>query len=419
MLELQIIALLFLLGAIILGFLKKINVGLVSFGLALILALIGKVESHIIFAGFPNSLFITLLGTMFYFSLLQSNNTIELLSKKMVMLVGKQIFMIPIIIYVVSFALSAAGPGVISVQSVMIVFAVSLAIQMKCSPVLLGAMAIWGAAGGTTSPIALTGIIVRNLTSEFGIENVAIKVFLASTLINFICAFAVYIIFKGYKLKSKDLISSSDLPKFDVRQKKSIVTILLMAILVIGFRYDVGLVSFSLGLILLLLKAGDEKYALKMIPWNVLILICGVNVLMNITQQLGGIQLLSNILATVMHERTAVPLLAFTSGVMSWFSSANGVVMPTLIPAVPDIVSNVGGNLDIIEMIKAVVLGSNIAVTSPLSTGGSLALGTYIQKAEITEKEQQQIFRKLFVLSFGGVVAVAIFSLIGGFKIFL
>lgn len=123
----------------------------------------------------------------------------------------------------------------------------------------------------------------------------------------------------------------------DRHQSVSLAALLVMVVLVVGFSYDVGLVCLTLSLILMLLGAADEKKAIKMIPWNVLILISGVNVLMNITQKMGGIDLLSDILASFMSARTAAPLMGVTGGIMSWFSSANGVVFPTLIPAVPDI----------------------------------------------------------------------------------
>ena len=98
--ELQIISLVFLIFAIVVGFIKKINVGLVALGVALPLSMIGKIKPNIIFSGFPSKLFLTLLGTMFFFSILQENKTLELLSKKVVLLVGKRAYLIPIIIYI-------------------------------------------------------------------------------------------------------------------------------------------------------------------------------------------------------------------------------------------------------------------------------------------------------------------------------
>ena len=414
----EIISLLFLITAIVLGFTKKMNVGIVSMGLAFILGLIGRVDTSVILGGFPSKLFITLLGTMFFFCLLQDNQTLELLSKKMVALVGNKTFLIPIIIYIASYVLSAAGPGAISVQSVMIIFAVSLAVQMRASAILLGSMAILGAVGGTTSPIALSGIIVTDLTTEMGMKGVANPVFFGVTVANVICAAVLYIAFKGYKLKGDGTVNKEQLPKFNNGQMLCIGALLVLVIAVVGLRYDVGLVSFALSLVLMLCGVANEKAAIKLIPWSVLILICGVNVLMPVTKELGGIELLSDMLASLMNQHTACPIIGLTAGLMSWFSSANGVVLPTLIPTVPDIVANVGGSVTAVEMIIAIVGGATVAGISPLSTGGSLILASYTQETNATESEQQSIFGKLFLISFGAVMIIVMFALVGGFKLF-
>lgn len=412
-----IIALLFLIAAIVLGFVRNINVGFTCLGLALVLGLIGGVSTSTILAGFPSKLFLTLLGTMFFFSLLQENHTLEQLSKKLVMLVGKKTFLIPVVIYLVSYIMSAAGPGAISVQSVMIIFAVALAVQMQASPILLGSMAILGAVGGTTSPIALTGILVTDLTADMNLGNVANPVFIGVSIANLLCAVVVYFVFGGFKLKGNAEITSEKIA-FNNKQKICIVALLAMVVAVVGFQYDVGLICFTLSLILMLCKAVDEKKALKLVPWSVLILICGVNVLMAVTQELGGIDFLADLLASVMNQITVGPIMALTAGIMSWFSSANGVVFPTLIPTVTGIVENIGGNVSAVEMIMAIVGGATVAGISPLSTGGSLILASYTQETDVSDKEQSSIFAKLFAVSFGCVLVVVVFALVSGFKLF-
>ena len=412
----SVIALLCLALAIVLGFTKKINVGLVALGLAFFLGLIGGVSSKTILAGFPSSLFLTLLGTMFFFCLLQDNKTLELLSRKLVSLVGDKTFLIPVIIYLVSYVMSAAGPGAISVQSVMIIFAVSLAVQLEANPILLGSMAILGAVGGTTSPIALSGIIVKDLTSDMGLGNVAWTTFIGVSLGNFVCMLLTYIFYKGYKLKG--LKTKESLPPFNKAQKISIVALLLLVVAVVGFGMDVGLVSFALSLILILLGVVNEKAGLKLIPWSVLILICGVNVLMAVTKALGGIDLLSSLLASLMNRYTAGPIMALTAGLMSWFSSANGVVLPTLIPTVPGIAAAVGGNVSATELVTAIVAGATVAGISPLSTGGSLILASYVKEKTLSDKEQQTMFSKLFLTSFGAVMVMVVLSFVGFFRLF-
>lgn len=360
----------------------------------------------------PYKLFATLLGTMLFFSLLQQNRTLEKISQKLIGICGKKTFLVPVIIYAVSFVLSAAGPGAISVQSVTVLFAVSMAVQMKISPVLMGIMAILGAVGGTASPIALTGIIVGDLMAEMGIQGLESQIFLGVAVSNLICAAAMYFLLGGYKLRGTAEKSEKKTEKMDRNQWLSLSALFIMVILVVGFSFDVGLVCLSLALILVLLGAANEKTALKMIPWSVLILIAGVNVLMNITQKMGGIDLLSSILASFMSEKTAAPLMGFTGGLMSWFSSANGVVFPTLIPTVPEIAAQVGG-ASVTQMVTAIVCSATVAGISPLSTGGSLIMASYAQETGCDEKEQQKLFGTLFGLSATVVAIVFILNLVG------
>ena len=93
-----------------------------------------------------------------------------------------------------------------------------------------------------------------------------------------------------------------------------------------------GLFAFAAAAVLILLGAVDEKKAIKGIPWGTLVFICGVGVLINVIDTLGGITMISDFLTGFMNKHTATPILAATSGILSWVSSTTGVVMPTLLP---------------------------------------------------------------------------------------
>ncbi|MBU2703990.1 di/tricarboxylate transporter [Sporomusaceae bacterium BoRhaA] len=413
----ELIALLFLIGAIAFGIVRNINVGLVSIGLSIVLAMIGHIDVKTVFAGFPTQLFVTLLGTMFLFSQLQNNQTLKVFSNKIVSLVGDRIFLIPIVVYLFSYVLSAAGPGALSVLPIAVILAVSLAIQMEISPIMMGTLGALGAVGGTLSPIAMTGIIVQGLLSAQNIPGMQTQLFFCGGLINFSCAVLVYFYFKGYKLKPNIHVSVGENPDFNIQQKLSLVALLVLVVSVIGFKMDVGLVSFTIALVLIALKAADEQAAIKLVPWSVLIMVCGVNVLMNVTQKLGGIKLLANILASFMNEITVAPIMGFTSGIMAQFSSANGVVIPTLVPTVADIVAQIGGNANIHEIVFAIVVCS-VLTMSPLSTAGALIMASYTQGKQVDEHEQNRLFGQLFIVSFILLGLAIIASLIGVYKPF-
>ena len=232
---------------------------------------------------------------------------------------------------------------------------------------------------------------------------------------NLACAIVTYIIFRGWKVNGSVTHDEKTKVSFDGKQKLGLVLMLIMFITVIGFGYDVGLVCMTLSMILILAKAADEKKAIKALPWNTLILIAGVNMLMTITKAMGGIDLLSSILASFMNRHTAAPLMGLTGGIMSWFSSANGVVFPTLIPTVPDVAAQVGG-ASVLQMVVAIVCSATVAGLSPMSTGGSLVMASYAQETNAEEKEQSKIFGQLFGLSGTCVLVVFILTLLGLLK---
>jgi di/tricarboxylate transporter len=288
---------------------------------------------------------------------------------------------------------------------------------MEISPIMMGTLAALGAVGGTLSPISLTGVIVQGLLSAQAIPGMQTPLFIGGGLVNFSCAVLVYFYFKGYKLKPNIHVSVSKIEDFSIQQKLSLGALLALVVAVIGFKMDVGLVSFTIALILIALKAADEQASIKLIPWSVLIMVCGVNVLMNVTQKLGGIKLLANILASFMNEITVAPIMGFTAGMMAQFSSANGVVIPTLVPTVADIVAQIGGSANIHEIVFAIVVCS-ILTMSPLSTAGALIMASYTQGKQVDEHDQNRLFGQLFIVSVVLLGLVIIASLLGIYKPF-
>lgn len=320
----------------------------------------------------------------------------------------------PVVIYVVSYVMSAAGPGAISVQSVMVIFAVSLAVQMKANPILMAVMAILGAVGGTASPIALTGIIVKDLTASLHVPGIAVPVFYGVTAANVFIAAIFYVVLGGYRMTLDANLQNVGGEAFTREQKICLAALVVMVVI---FRMDVGFVSFFLAFLLMLVGAADKKRPVKLVPWNVLILICGISVLMSVIKKAGGIKLLADLLASLMTEGTAAGLIAATAGFMSWFSSANGVVFPTLIPTLPEIIAKVGGELRLVDMLVSVVGAATVAGISPLSTGGSLIMATVAQNEVASSEDLSKMFLKLFLLSFCAVMLVVVFSLVGGTKL--
>jgi len=412
-----LISLIMLVVAIILGFSRKLNVGLLCIAFAVVLGPLSGFKEAAVIAGWSTNLFMMLLGVTFLFSIAQTNGTLELFARKVVALVGKQTKLIPVAVYLMTTFLAAIGPGTIPVMALTMPISMALAAETGITPLLLAPITVLGSAAGGISPIAPTGIIGLSLASAQGIKGIDMPYFYNSLMAETIWAFILYIALGGHKIKTEKVLKQSDLPAFNKNQLITMVGVITMVIIVLVTKANVGLVSFLLGVALLLLKVADEKKSINCIPWGTLILVCGVGVLMNLAIKLKGIELLAKFLATLMTEGTASTIIGLTAGIMSWFSSTSGVVMPTLIPTVTSLQAAVGGNISSLDLISAITNSAHTAGTSPASTGGALAMAAYAANAHITPEQQNKLFIQMFIVAACGVVVVSILAGLGLYRI--
>lgn len=409
-----LLSLLFLLLAIFLGFVRKMNTGLLCIAFALVLGRMSGVSDAVIMKGFNSSLFIMLLGVTYLFSMAQINGSLDLLAQKVIALAGRRVYLIPVIIYVFSIVLAALGPGSVPTMAIMMVFSMSLAAEMKISPVLLSTLTVLGSCAGGLSPLAATGIIGANLCAEFGLTGIE-NDFLLNGVFSFtVYAVIVYVWLGGYKLRAADDVGEKVIPSFNRKQLLTIAGIVAMVFMVMLLHINVGLVSFAVAAVLSFLRVSEEAKAIRHIPWNTLLLITGVGVLMQLIIDLGGINILSTALVSIMSAKSAAAVMGLTSGIMSWFSSSSGVVMPTLLPTVPHIAQQLGG-VNELELASSITTISHVAAISPLSTGGALALAAYASAANANQKQQQNLFMKMFGVSALGVSVLCVFSYFGMF----
>lgn len=409
-----LLSLLLLLLAIFLGFVRKMNTGLLCIAFALVLGRMSGVSDAVIMKGFNSSLFIMLLGVTYLFSMAQINGSLDLLAQKVIALAGRRVYLIPVIIYVFSIVLAALGPGSVPTMAIMMVFSMSLAAEMKISPVLLSTLTVLGACAGGLSPLAATGIIGANLCAEFGLTGIE-NDFLLNGVFSFtVYAVIVYVWLGGYKLRAAEDVGEKVIPSFNRKQLLTIAGIVAMVFMVMLLHINVGLVSFAVAAVLSFLRVSEEAKAIRHIPWNTLLLITGVGVLMQLIIDLGGINILSAALVSIMSAKSAAAVMGLTSGIMSWFSSSSGVVMPTLLPTVPHIAQQLGG-VNELELASSITTISHVAAISPLSTGGALALAAYASAANANQKQQQNLFMKMFGVSALGVSVLCVFSYFGMF----
>ena len=414
--NLAVISLIALAIVVAIGFIKKVNLGFLAIGVAFVLGSVGGMSASEISKGFNVSMFVTLVGVTFLFGMASNNGTLDLISKKVIALVGKHTVLIPILMFVLSAFISAIGPGHVAAGVLMTTFAMYLAFAMDINPMSTALYAKLGANAGCASILSMTGILAKSLSDPLGYEGFGLHLFLTTLLSGAFFTLCVYVLYKGYKVKADNPMKLSEIPKFNRDQKLTIVGILVMVVCCIGLKLDTGLFAFAVAAVLIQLGAVDEKKAIKNIPWGTLVLICGMAVLINVMNYLGAIQMISDFLTGFMSERTAAPILAATSGILSWVSSTTGVVMPTMYPIAANVCEKFSGT-NYVELISAITATSFAAAISPLSTGGAIIMSSYSAAKETTTEEMNKMFKTLFLLSVANVALNVILSALGVFNL--
>ena len=409
-----LVSLIILVLVIFIGFFRKINVGLVAIlAVTIFGAFIGEKDSVII-KGFSSSLFIMLLGVSFLCSIGITNGSLELMSKKILKLSGGYAFIAPVLIYIIGFGIAAIGPGCVPALGIVAALSLPLGKSTGYDPVMLAIIGEIGSFTGRFSPITPESLLIQKLTEPQGITNYQSIILIYASVTTIILSVIIFIIFKGYKVKTQKM-EQNEIPSFNKNQIFTLIGFLIVIIACTFYKRNVGLISFAVGILLILIKAADEKAVFKAISWSTLLMITGFGMLMDIVILVGGVSLLSDSLAKIMTPHTAVAIQGLTGGIMSWFSSAIGVVWPTLVPTVGSIANSVGVPAD--SLISILCLTASFAGLSPASTGGGLIMAANATDPDFTKEKENKLFIKLFAISVLMVVLIVIAALFGLYSI--
>jgi len=394
----DVIFLFVLVGVIAAAYFTKINAGLIGFGVAFILNFfVNGMSAKGLLAYFPTSLTLTLMSMTMLFGIAKANGTMGLLTKKICAVGNKYKINMPLLFYVLCTAVAAAGPGTIITTAIVMPMALAMANKDKDKEILIATSVIAGCNTGGLLKNTPSGSIAYQLSSQIGMNDFG-KVVIYCLL----CGLAQFIFFfllhKGFKLKYElnDEESQS-------ANKAQIITMIILAGVIAGiavFKTDTAFTSFFGILLLLLFKTCKQDEAIKSASWSTIILIAGMSTVIGLVDAVGGIDLLASLLSNLMSPKNYAFIMTCLAGVMSMFSSASGVVMPTLIPTVPVLAESLGGSAVIVKLIATIVIGAHAVTFSPLSTMGSLAVANSDNKDDL--------FQKLLIGSVMSVILCAI-----------
>lgn len=411
-----ILSLVALFSAIALSIFSQLNVGLLGLGLAYLLgAVLLGIPPKGLYSSFPSSLFLTLLGLTFLFGHARVNGTLDRLAGWAVQLTGGRIGLMPITFFGLAVLLGTMGAGNIGSVALLAPIAMEVAAELSIPPFLMALMVACGGNATAFSPIAPTGVIAASFMQRIGLADHAWHTYAQCLLAHVVFGFGGYLLFGGLRLL-RDPPSAEQSERLQqiliqhrqplaLRHAATLLVLFGMLLLIARFRWDVGPVALGAALLLSLTRLGDERAALATIPWETILIVCGMSVLMSILERTGGIELCTRALSHLSTPRTAPGVMGLLTGALSAYSSSSSVVLPAFLPTIPGLIHKIGGG-NALALADSVNIGAHLVDVSPLSTLGSLCV------AACARDHRDRLYRQLLVWGMAMIVAGGVYCFV-------
>lgn len=449
-LSIIILAVMFLLATVL-----PLNMGALAFvGAFLLGSVVLGMSTNDILANFPGGLFLTIVGVTYLFAIAQNNGTIDLLVRGAVRMVGSKVALIPWVMFAITAFITAVGALSPAAVAIIAPIALSFAAKHKINPLMMGMMVVHGAQAGGFSPIAVYGVTVNGIIAKTDLEANPLAIFLASFIFNLAIALVLFVVLGGSRLLSTPggrLVeqaaekrmsvsigaraagvtlqgSGSDIssagvaskgtsggsvdtsahastatggqPATDARatvpQVITILGLIALAVISLGFKVDVGFVSITIAIVLALVSPAAQKGAVNKISWSTVLLICGMLTFVGVLEEAGTIKFVSDGVAHLGMPLLAALLICYIGAVVSAFASSTAILAALIPLAVPFLAT---GEIGAVGVIAALAVASTIVDVSPFSTNGALVL------ANAPEDVDKDKFYKQ-ILAYSGIVVV-------------
>lgn len=430
--SIALIAFLVLIAAFAVGSFTRINAGLIAlvaaFGVGTLAAGLPIKE---VIGEFPSGLFFILVGATLLFAIVRINGTIDLLAYWAERLAGDRKILVPILMFLLTAILASAGAFTPAAIAIVAPVALALGSRFGISTLAMGLVVVQGANAGAFSPVNPFGVIANVMLDDAGASADSLKLYLYCFLFNAILAVIAYAaaqkllkqrsprtpVAASGQLETRDhqpsgsggsVMTATRLQVKTAPTKVAVTPIrvltlfglasLLLLTTVLGM--DVGVASFVIALVLIVVNAGVQKEAVESMPWSAILLVTGIVTYVGMLEAIGALEELQNGIASLGNGSLAALVTGYVVAIVSAFASTTGtlsVISPLVTPIALD------SMLTPIGVVTAIAISSSVVDVSPMSTSGALLM------ASAPPKEERMFFRALLLWA---VVMIAIVPIV-------
>jgi di/tricarboxylate transporter len=375
-----------LIVAMIVSCISELNVGVLALALAWLVGVYaGQLPLGDVLSGFPVQLFLTLAGVTLLFTQAQLNGTLDRVAQAAVRVCRGNAGLIPVMFFALACLIASVGPGNVATAAMMAPMAMAVAGRASIPPFLMAIMVGNGAQAGALSPFAPTGIIVTGLMTKIDLGGHELRTYLANLVAHALVAFGGYFLLGGWRLfAARDSSAAEEVAgkvEFTTAHALTLAVIACVLVGVLFLEANIGMAAFTGAVVLAVIRVADHEQAIRKMPWTPIVMVCGVSVLVSLLEKTKGLDLFTQLLASISTPGTLTGVVALVTGLISVYSSTSAVVLPAFLPTVPGLIARLGG--DAFGVATAMNVGAHLVDMSPLSTTGAMCIAGIADPAQV------------------------------------
>lgn len=404
----------------------KFNIGLIATVFAYAIGVFGlEMSASAFIALWPAKILFTIIGICWLFGYANENGTLRQITLMLVHRFRRFPSLIPWVFFFIAGLICMTGASPYAPNAVLMPIIISVCLATNLSPLFGSMMVNVGSYLGAQVPWGQGASIARGVLEEsvHAAEADAIlwNGFWSCALFALVSGVVTFLVFRGWKAKitNMDIITKPE--PMNTKQKQTFALILLLVVLMVvpslagnlgvpalaalSRKLDISLVCMVLATVAAILHLGDDKVVVtRHIPWNTLVMLGGVSMLVGVASEGGAVDMIGNWIGDNVAASLMVPMFVLLAAFMSVFSPGASVVTPTLFVLVPAVAAT-SVDVNYFAVYAGIAIGANASAVSPFSGGGSLTLANI---------KQDEIREKMFLPLIGAAVALSILAAILG-----
>ena len=393
---------------------RRINIGVLALASAVIILLASGVSVDKMYTTFPGNLFTLIAGVSLLFAHLEKSGALRAFVDATFRTVGDGTYLLPWACFLIAGALSSMGAFSTAPIALMVPVVAFVSVKYPRSFFINELGVVIGANSAGLSPLNPTGATLHHALSEINVAYNTWGVWAISVATGAVAVAALQAIEAIRRRRGASFIapaipkdaSSPDAPQAGNRTYAiaSGCMLGLFMIVVVVFKFDIGTTSMLAALLLQIVFKPSERELIARVPWNAILLLCGLLTYLGLIKQIGTMDVIQQVLSGITIPALLVLMLAYITALLCNIESSTIGVLTLMAPIVG---SALGASPSIMLIVAAVAAPAALTVMNPVHVAGTLIV------ANTMEDQQSQAFGRLFAIAVGcSVIAPGILSAI-------